>query len=140
MTLENCAICGCALQRKAGTYARPTIEGRSHATAHHYVPERFFGRSGNRKGTQTESVFDECPWGHEGKTVVFCYECHEELIHNPVLLPNDISGFAQLVRLRGFSEEQKPADRQLISGRVKLLHEVIFEGIKSLLERENNNA
>jgi hypothetical protein len=65
---EHCAICGCLLHRTAKTYARPTIEGRSHATAHHFVSERFFGRSANRKGTRTEGIFESCPWGHEGQT------------------------------------------------------------------------
>jgi hypothetical protein len=129
---ERCAICGCALHRKAGTYARPTIEGRSHATEHHFVSERFFGRSANRKGTKTEGIFEVCPWGHEGKTAVFCYECHEELLHNPVLLPEDIKRFAKLVRSRQLAEDQKPADRKKIAGRVALFHEVIARGLAAM--------
>src|SRR2546430_8694767 len=35
----------------------PTVPGRSHASRHHYVAERFFGRSKNRRGTQRERVF-----------------------------------------------------------------------------------
>ena len=35
-----CAICGCRLHR-GGEYATPTTEGRSQATKHHYVAERF---------------------------------------------------------------------------------------------------
>jgi hypothetical protein len=61
------------------------------------VPERFFGRSTNRRGTKTPGVFEICPWGQEGKTAVFCYECHAELLHNPVLLPEDIDSLAKLV-------------------------------------------
>ena len=130
--IERCAICRCQLHRTRDTYARPTLEGRSHATKHHYVAERFFGRSTNRRGTKTEGMFAACPWGHEGESVVFCYECHEELIHNPVLLPEDISLFAELVNQRGFSEEIKTENRQAIAGRVKLLHEVIACGLASL--------
>lgn len=131
---EHCAICGCQLHRTKDTYARPTVEGRSHATRHHYVAERFFGRSANRRGTKTEGMFPSCPWGHEGESVVFCYECHEELIHNPVLLPEDIAQLAALVRERGLSEETKTESRKLIGGRVALLHEVIARGLASLLE------
>jgi hypothetical protein len=116
------------------TYARPTIEGRSSASKHHYVAERFFGRSGNRRGTKTEGIFTQCPWGHEGESDLFCYECHEELLHNPVLLPDDIARLAELVRLRGFSEQVKTADRSKISGRVALFHEVIARGLRILLE------
>jgi hypothetical protein len=131
---ERCAICGCPLHRTKDTYARPTVEGRSHATSHHYVAERFFGRSTNRRGTKTEGIFSSCPWGHEGESVVFCYECHEELVHNPILLPEDISKLAELVKSRGLSEESKTESREPIAGRVALFHEIIARGLDSLLE------
>ncbi len=79
-------------------------------------------------------MFPCCPWGHEGQSVVFCYECHEELVHNPVLLPEDISRFAELVKKRGLSEEMKTESRESIAGRVVLLHEVIARGLASLLD------
>ena len=134
--IEHCAICNCHLHREQNTYARPTVKGRSHATKHHYVAERFFGRSTNRRGTKTEGIFSSCPWGREGESVVFCYECHEELVHNPVLLPEDIDRFAELVRQRGFSEEVKANARVPIAGRVALFHEIIASGIATLLKSE----
>ena len=134
--LERCAICNCNLHRTAGTYALPTSQGRSHATKHHFVAERFFGRSANRRGTKTDGVFAVCPWGVEGRSEVFCYECHEELLHNPVLLPPDLAHFAELVRIRSLSEEQKSEDRTLLAGRVKLLQEVIARGLASILAEE----
>ena len=129
---ERCAICNCLLHRITGTYARPTVEGRSHATKHHYVAERFFGRSSNRKGTKTEGVFDSCPWGHERETAVFCYECHEELLHNPVLLPEDISLFAEVINKLGLSEERKLEDRSKFAGRIKLFHKIISKGLAAV--------
>lgn len=137
--IEHCAICGCQLHRMRNTYARPTVEGRSHATKHHYVAERFFGRSTNRRGTKTEGIFSSCPWGREGESVVFCYECHEELVHNPVFLPEDISRFAELVKQRGFSEEMKIDGREPIAGRVALFHEVIACGLEALLKRRGES-
>ena len=134
--VEHCAICGCELHRSAGTYAQPTVRGRSHATRHHYVAERFFGRSLNRRGTKTEGLFEHCPWGLEGKSDVFCYECHEELLHNPVFLPEQIRGFAELVGRRGLSELEKTEDRGPLAGRVKLLQEVIARGIEEVLRSE----
>lgn len=131
---ERCAICNCILHRRAGTYARPTPEGRGHATKHHFVAERFFGRSSNRRGTRTEGVFESCPWDSERKTAVFCYECHEELLHNPVLLPEDIEQLAYLVKQRGLSEEQKTTDRSKLEGRIKLLHEALARGLQSLAQ------
>jgi len=63
--LEHCAICGCQLHRTKDTYARPTVEGRSHATSHHYVAERFFGRSTNHKGTKTDLISNEVQPAHK---------------------------------------------------------------------------
>src|SRR5579859_3363405 len=132
MKEEHCAICGCQLHRTKNTYARPTVEGRSHASKHHYVPERFFGRSRNRRGTQRQRVFEICPWGHEDETAVFCYDCHEELIHNPVLLPNDIKRLRALVSQRNLSETVKTESREMIAGRIRLFHEVIDRGLELL--------
>jgi len=132
MADEHCMICGCRLHRTKNTYARATVAGRSHATKHHFVAERFFGRSTNRKGTKSPGVFSACPWGHEGKAAVFCYECHEELLHNPVLLPEDITRFSDLVRSRGLSEESKPEDRSKIAGRIALFRDVISCGLSVL--------
>lgn len=130
---ESCAICGCGVQR-GSDYAKPTRKGRCHATRHHYVAERFFGRSRNRPREQRKRVFRACPWGMEGRTAVYCYECHEELLHNPVLLPGDVERFAKLVALRRLNEKEKPADRKKLAGRIQLLHEVLEAGLKSLLD------
>ena len=127
---ENCAICGCRLNR-SGEYAKPTTQGRSHASEHHFVAERFFGRSSNRPGIISERVFAECPWGPEKEAGLFCYECHELLLHNPVLLPTDVRRFSALVVKHQLSEDEKPDDYQLIAGRIKLFHEVIARGLAS---------
>ncbi len=134
---EYCAICGCNLKRARDTYARPTIEGRSSASKHHFVAERFFGRSNNRRGTKTEGIFGSCPWGHEGESGLFCYECHEEVLHNPVLLPEDVTRFAELVPEAGsFKKTEKNEDRSKLAGRIALFHEVITRGLKLLHDEE----
>lgn len=131
MTKEYCALCGCELHR-GGNYAEPSIKGRSHATKHHYVAERFFGRTKNRPGVQRGPIFDKCPWDFEGHSAIFCYECHEELLHNPVLLPQDIKKFAEIIKLRGLNETQKTEGREKLGGRIMLFHEIIAIGLKSL--------
>ena len=130
---NNCAICGCRIHRE-GEYAKPTIKGRSHATKHHYLAERFLGRSRNRKGEQREPIFQKCPWNIEGLTEEFCYECHEELLHNPVFLPTDVEKFAKLVKQRKLNEAEKTVRRDRLAGRIKLLHEVLEQGIERLLD------
>ncbi len=137
---EHCAICGCQLHRTPGTYARPTIEGRSGASKHHFIAERFFGRSKNRRGTKTEGIFNECPWRCEGEFGLFCYECHEELLHNPVMLPEDIALFTELVRMRNLAEQIKVPERVKIAGRIALFHEVIARGVTILHDEETKGT
>jgi hypothetical protein len=137
---ERCAFCNCILHRTRDTYARPTVEGRSHATKHHLVAERFFGRSTNRKGTQTDGIFDVCPWNQEGVTRVFCYECHEELLHNPVFLAEDVQRFAEIVKAHGFDEDQKSGDRSKLGARVRLFHDALAIGLKALHEQTVQSA
>jgi hypothetical protein len=76
----------------------------------------------------------------ESRMAVFCYECHEELLHNPVFLAEDIAAFAALVQRRGLSETEKPEDRERIGGRIRLLHEIIAAGLKQLSEPVQNGA
>lgn len=128
---ERCAVCNCILHRSGG-YASGTFESRSHATRHHLVAERFFGRSANRPGDLRTGIFAACPWQSERVTAVLCYECHEELLHNPVFLPADLSAFAALVRERNLHEDTKPQSRDKISERIKLLHDVISAGLQAL--------
>lgn len=128
---EVCGICGCRLHR-GGDYATPTVEGRSHATMHHYVAERFYGQSENRHGQQHEPIFTDDPWAMEGQTGVFCYECHEELLHNPVLLPTDLAIFRELVRRFDLAETEKPVHPGKLAGRIKLLHEVLHQGLEAM--------
>jgi hypothetical protein len=136
---EICSICGCEVHR-SGEYASPTVLGRSHATEHHFVAERFFGRSTNRRGSKRERLFSSCPWGYEHATGVYCYECHEELIHNPVLLPEDIQVLAELVRQRNLHEERKPQHREKIAGRIMLLHDAISMGLKVLSGKRSHQT
>ncbi len=134
---EYCAICGCRIHCK-GDYAKSSIKGRSHATKHHFVAERFFGRSKNRKGEKRKGIFKECPWNFERETAILCYECHEELLHNPVFLPNDIRLFSEIIKARNLNELEKGEDRSQIAGRIKLLHETIEKGLKVLSGEINN--
>jgi len=135
---ETCAICSCQLHREGG-YAAPSAHGRSHATKHHHIAERFFGRSTNRKKEVREGIFTVCPWGHEKKSVVLCYDCHEELIHNPVFLLEDIERFAALVKRRGLSEDRKSDDKVKLAGRIRLLREIIDAGLRSVANKEEAN-
>jgi len=135
-TNECCAICGCELNRK-GNYGTPTLQGRAHATKHHFVAERFFGRSVNRKGIVRLRLFATCPWGLEGKYEVFCYECHEVLLHNPVLTQANILNFAKLVHELDLDEPNKSKSREKLAGRIKLFQQAIERGIDDLVKQNS---
>src|SRR5581483_142551 len=135
---ETCGVCGCRLHR-GRDYAAASVAGRSHATRHHYVAERFFGRSANRRGEIRGRVCVRCPWGAEGKSQVFCYECHELVLHNPVLLPEDLKRLRDLVILSGLSERTKPAHVRKLAGRIELLHDIIEAGLGAVLRRRRRD-
>lgn len=78
-------------------------------------------------------MFETCPWGREGEWATFCYDCHEELLHNPVLLPKDIERLAALVREHALAEDEKTESREKLAGRIKLLHRIIDAGLAALL-------
>jgi len=105
---EHCAICGCRVHRIGNTYAQASIVGRRHVSKHYYVGERFFGRAKNRRGMSLEGIFPFCPWKREAQFGVLCYECHTELLFHPVLLPEDVTHFAELVKRRGSARSSRP--------------------------------
>lgn len=63
---------------------------------------------------------------------MYCYECHEELLRNPVLLPNGVSAFSALVRARGLNEDDKPEDRSKVAGRIMLFPAGDFGGAEDI--------
>lgn len=67
---------------------------------------------------------------------MFCYDCHEELLHNPVLLPKDIEKLALLVKLKKYSEKGKTNSKNELAGRIKLLQEIIQKGIDKIISDE----
>ena len=136
MNIEKCQICGCEIHRKGG-YAKPTIQGRSHATKHHYVAERFYGRTKNkRKYQKVRPIFGEKDFPeHERQSGTFCYECHEELLHNPILLPADIKKLSTLVHKRKSNEIKKGDSRNKIAERIKLFQEILSLGLDEMMKR-----
>jgi len=143
---STCAICGAKIYwgNKTKDYGKPTSSGRSHGSLHHYVPERFFGRSANRKNDPRDGIFSDSPWKEnipDRAVGAFCFDCHEELIHNPVLLEEQIKNLRELVQVYGLSEDDKTitenlVGREKIAGRIGLFHHVIATGLKCLLDEQ----
>jgi hypothetical protein len=62
------------------------------------------------------------------------------LLHNPVLLPEDVNRFSALVQKRGFSEDEKLNNYARIAGRIALFHDVIARGLASFENEETRAA
>jgi hypothetical protein len=103
---------------------------------HHFVAKRFLGGK-NRRGTRRSKIFGPKIWCQEigkGKTYVYlCYDCHEELLHNPVLFPEDIKKLSNIVKKRRMREKNKlPHNKEKIAKRIKLFHEIIRIGLEQI--------
>ena len=133
--INKCQICDCKIHNN-GEYAKPTIRGRSHASRHHYIAERFYGRTKNKQKYKARPIFKDEFTEYEKKYGLFCYECHEELLHNPIVLPESINKLKKLIRKMGYHESSKGASRKKIAQRIKLFQEIISLGIDELTTRE----
>ena len=85
-TSEHCALCGCELTR--GNNINPT--GRS---SHHRIPKRLERWT----GAFSEELRNE--------EMLMCYFCHEQLLHNPILLPGTEERLAELFAGKGPDEK-----------------------------------
>jgi len=95
---DHCVLCGIKFSTK-GVYA--TESGRYNRSEHHLFPTRFkkyriSQRSLAKKLNVGTQDFD---------SVHLCYECHEELLHNPVFTTKMIKELSHL--MKGKSLEDK---------------------------------
>jgi len=66
---------------------------------------------------------------------VFCYECQEILLHNPVFTRENILALADLVKQDHLDEPKKNRTNEKLGGRVRLLHEVIELGLRAVKDK-----
>ena len=89
-TTDHCMLCG--IEFTSGAYA--TENGRYNRSEHHLFPLRFkkyriSQRSLAKKLNVETQDFD---------SVHLCYECHEELLHNPVFTTKMIEELSHLMK------------------------------------------
>ena len=94
---DHCMLCG--IEFTTGAYA--TENGRYNRSEHHLFPARFkkyhiSQRSLAKKLNIESQDFD---------SVHLCYECHEELLHNPVFATKMIKELSQLMRGRSLEDK-----------------------------------
>jgi len=126
--INKCGLCGCVIHNNGG-YAEPTVAGRSHRTKHHYVAERFFGRSNNRRGEIREGIFSDTELDIKPKIGEYCYDCHEELLHNPIILKTEMDKLSEIFKIIGANEDVKTESKDKLKQRIVTLKEVIRKGI-----------
>ena len=96
---DYCMLCGTKFSTK-GIYATKTKNGRHHRGEHHLFPARFEKHFSQRSlakklNVETQSL----------DSIYLCYDCHEELLQNPVFTTKMIKELSYL--MKGKSLEDK---------------------------------
>lgn len=73
-----------------------------------------------------------CQKGTKAKPLSSATNCHEELLHNPVLLPEDVERLSEVVKARCIGEEAKEESLNKLAERIKLFHEIIDKGLNEI--------
>ena len=95
-TTDHCMLCG--IEFTTGAYA--TEKGRYNRSEHHLFPARFEDHISQRSLAKKLNLESQ-----DFDSVHLCYECHEELLHNPVFTTKMIKELSHL--MRGKSLEDK---------------------------------
>jgi hypothetical protein len=85
----KCPLCG--MHFTSGGYA--TKKGRHDRSTHHLFPNRFKKYFGGVKGLANRLGLPE----DEFKEISLCYECHEEVLMNPIFTTQMISDLGCLM-------------------------------------------
>ncbi len=85
---DHCMLCG----KKFTTGAYATESGRYHRSEHHLFPTRFKKRFSQRSLAKKLNVETQ-----DLDSVYLCYECHEELLQNPVFTTKMIEELSYLM-------------------------------------------
>ena len=106
----KCPLCG--MDFTSGGYA--TEKGRHDRSTHHLFPDRFKKYFGGVKGLVDRLGVPE----DEFKAISLCYECHEEVLMNPIFTRQMISDLGCL--MAGKSAQD----------RIGILFDIMLQGIE----------
>jgi uncharacterized CHY-type Zn-finger protein len=116
---DHCMLCGIEFP-KTGVYAEKTESGQHYRAEHHLIPKRF-----EKYHISQRSLAKKLNVGTQDFVPVYlCYECHEELLQNPVFTTEMIKELSHLIK--GKSLEDK----------VVILSHVIELGIREAIKEE----
>ena len=97
-TKSRCMLCGIEYSTGA-VYA--TEHGRHSRGRHHLFPRRFEKYDMSQEGFAKKLDVETRDLGF----VHLCYECHEELLHNPVLTAKMLDELSHLMRGKNFEDK-----------------------------------
>lgn len=107
-----CQLCKTPLKEGNLGNIYGTGEGLNHLSRHHLFPKRF------KKYYTNDEIQKIFHIDNPSSFRVFCYECHEEILHNIVLNDSMVAGLSTL--LDGKDKKTK----------IKIIHEIIKKGIE----------
>ncbi len=117
MQIKHCLLCGKQLVEGNPGNKYGTPEGMDYISRHHALPSRL------EKYFSTDELPEFFGITDSNFRFDFCYECHEEILHNVVVNKSIISDLSTL--FNGKSKQEK----------IKILHNALKEGAKRLLNK-----
>lgn len=58
------------------------------------------------------------------------------MLHNPVILPEDIDRLATIIRAKGLNEDTKSDSKDKLAARIMLLQDIIHKGIDAVSNQD----
>ena len=110
--MKTCKICKTQLQEGNQNNIYGTSEGMNHISNHHLFPKRFLKYFTIDEIQQTFEIPDPSIERE------FCYECHEEILHNIIINDSMISDLS--IFFEGCDKKS----------RMKIFHEIFKEGLE----------
>ncbi|HEY9205431.1 MAG TPA: hypothetical protein VIO58_05870 [Candidatus Methanoperedens sp.] len=107
-----CQLCKTPLKEGNLGYAYGTSEGLTHLSRHHIFPKRL------KKYFTNDEIQKIFHIDNPSSSMVFCYECHEEILHNIILNDSMVAMLSTLL------------DRKDKKTKIKIIHEILKKGIE----------
>ena len=108
---KKCLICGVELVEGNPNNKYGTFEGRNYISRHHLFPQRF------QKYFQENEVLNIFGITKFNERAEFCYDCHEEMIHNLILNKEILEKLNEKMNGKNLKE------------RIQIFHEIFKKGL-----------
>lgn len=120
MGKKHCSLCGILLVEGNPNNNYGKQNAMDYISRHHAIPVRFKEYFSEKNLSTNFGITDL------NLRFDFCYECHEEVLHNLVVNENIIQSLSKLFHKK--SKQEK----------IRILHEVLKEGVSQLLNKASS--